>query len=307
VLRDNALSMFRWVLLAICFWGGSTGCGKKADVEPSIGSRAIRVMSINLDDHRFKDRDGDFQEDDPKPAEEVERLVSLIAASSPDVLMLREVGNRLIADEVNAALAVIQDGFPYRLVSEDGEDGRNLALFSRYPVGEDASRTNDVYRIGSHTHRMARPIMDVQIYLPGGKNMRVVHTHLRGGPVPTATDTYEMRRNEARLLTQHIRRIVREDPDALVLVGGTLHAEPDTPLLNDLLRGDAPLVKDVRPTDARGDAWTEYQAEGERHLRTDYLMVSSALEPFVRDRLIPDSDIGARGSRFRALVVMIAL
>jgi hypothetical protein len=283
------------------------GCQKDPLAPSGASSTHVRVLSINLDDYRFMDRDGDFQEDDPKPAEDIERLVSTIAASSSDILLLREVGNAHLADELATALAKNGAIYPHRVVSQDGEDHRNLALFSRFPLGVDASRTNDVYRIGEHTHRMARPISDVEVLLPSRKVLRIIHAHLRGGPVPTVTDTYEMRRNEARILTQHIRRVVRENPEQHLLVAGTLHAEPDTPLLNDLLRGETPLVVDVRPIDTRGDAWTEYQPMGERHLRTDYLMASPALVPFVREYTIPDPHSRSRGSRFRPLLVALDL
>lgn len=280
----------------------TSGCSRGPTYTPSPAapSEATVLLSINLDEYRYLDRDGDFQADDPKPAEDAAALHRWIAAENPDILCVRELGTAMVFGQFRKALEDAGCVFPHVQYTDAAVEGRNLAILSKLPFRSATIYTNWTYRIQGQVYSTTRPVMDVEVDIGTEQPLRLIHAHIRSNrPHPTG-DVYEMRRNEARMLTQLIRRHLRESPEIPVALCGTLNTEPDAPLFADLLEdGDPPLMVDLRPVDDRGDAWTEFQPAADRYLRTDYWLASPAIIPSAKTTVLDPA--GNRGGRYRGL------
>ena len=88
-----------------------------------------------------------------------------------------------------------------------------------------------------------------------------------------------MRRNEARLLGNHVRNALRENPDDNLIVLGDFNDDfSSAPLRNITKDKSHPILFDLRPTDASGAAWTHRDAS-DTYTRIDYILVSAGLLP----------------------------
>ena len=117
-----------------------------------------------------------------------------------------------------------------------------------------------------------------------------------------------MRRNEARLLNNHVREALDGNPAVNLLVVGDFNDDPSSAVLQEIRTyKDQPLLHDLRPTDAAGDAWTHRENDDTYH-RIDYMLASAGLLPEV----LPDkcyavrSPLLLRASDHRPLVATFA-
>ena len=86
-----------------------------------------------------------------------------------------------------------------------------------------------------------------------------------------------MRRNEARLLGNHVRASLKENPDLNLLVVGDLNDDPTSAALREITTYQRKkLLHDLRPADAVGDAWT-HRLNDDTYHRIDYVLASDGL------------------------------
>ena len=124
---------------------------------------------------------------------------------------------------------------------------------------------------------MQRGFQQVDIQTPGNATVRVVNVHLKSKVFHAAGQT-EMRRNEARLLATHIRRLLREQPDIKLIVCGDFNDNLNSAAMRELTgRGDQELFA-LPLADRYGDAWTHFFARDHIYSRIDYMLVNSAMQ-----------------------------
>jgi len=251
-------------------------CGPRGAQQPDV----FTVMTYNLDGYCLDDRDGDGQSDDPKPTEEREAVTAIIAAVSPDILAIQEIGSRSVLEGFEAALALQGLEYPYVRTASGGTTEYRVAILSRLPIV--ASRSHlDEYTIGEHALHVPGGIMEVDIQVNSNRTIRLFTADLTPKHFHPAGQT-EMRRNEARLLANHLRESSKECADELILFAGSLNDSPMSAPVREVTAADqAKGLRDLRPTDADGDAWTYFDSEEDTYLRSDYLLASAELTPFV--------------------------
>jgi endonuclease/exonuclease/phosphatase family metal-dependent hydrolase len=294
----------RAVLLAAGLAAGLVGCGPARDA----GETAFRtepgevtLLSYFLDDYALLDRTGSGQNNDPKPLAERRAIVDLVRRVAPDLLAVQDLGGPAVFEAFRAELAGAGCVFPHAQLVPAAETGRHLALLSRHPIRSWMPRTGETYRIGSEIRPVQRGFLDAEVELPGGARIRILAAHLKSKDFDPAGQT-EMRRNEARLFAAILRRILREDPTARILVAAALNDSPDSAPVREIAAG----LTDLRPADAAGDAWTWHDRSQDAWLRTEYLMVSPALlDDTVRGKTRAVRDpAAAAGSSHRPLVAV---
>ena len=87
-----------------------------------------------------------------------------------------------------------------------------------------------------------------------------------------------MRRNEARLLASHLRRLAREQPDQPLVVCGDFNDGYNSSALRELLAQENLRIEDLRLSDRFGDMWTHYFRRDQVHSRIDYIMVNPVMK-----------------------------
>lgn len=250
------------------------GCGRDPQAAPTFS-----VMTYNVQQYALMDRDGD-ESDDPKPQEERDAVVQLIAGAHPDVLLVQEMGDQIIFAEFKKALQDAGLNYPYAELLQRGRFEANLAVLSRYPFVSVQHRTNDWYSVGSAKVPVTRGFLDVDIQVNPQYRFRLLGAHLKSKVYSPLGQT-EMRRNEARLLNKAVRDILDENPDINLLVAGDMNDDYASAPLREVSGRRGGELTDLRPVDSVGDAWTHFQASTDSNSRFDYLFVSEGMLPEV--------------------------
>ncbi|MBR4189591.1 MAG: endonuclease/exonuclease/phosphatase family protein [Kiritimatiellae bacterium] len=232
------------------------------------------VLTFNLDHWADEDRDGDPSTLEPKPEAETAAILETLRALSPDVILVQEAAPGAPFERLRDAL-----GYPHCHIAAVDPSGLDIAILSRIPLDPVATATNDHYTIGPRKFPVRRGILDATLRFPSGAAVRLLGAHLKSKKFHEFGQA-EMRRNEARLVCNRVRSALKADPAVPVLVLGDLNDTPSSAPLQEIRTyQNKPLLTDLRPTDALGDAWT-YRAEDDACLRHDYALASATLLPY---------------------------
>ncbi len=257
----------------------TSGCGRAARplpggaVDPEDG---ITILSYHLDGYGFSDRDADGAPDDPKPPEECEAAAKVIADTAADIVALQGLGNSNDFARLCRDIHSLGESYPHQEVLQIADSSACLALLSRHPIASRQSKEHVPYRIGDHQLNMSHGILDVTLVIEPATLLRLVVSEFKDKSFHPAGQT-EMRRNEGRLLANHLRFALEQNPETRILVAGALHDEPESAPVEELtVAKDAPVM-DLRPGDDRHARWTVRRPGRDAYLRTDYLLASPGL------------------------------
>jgi len=280
---DAARGWLGWGALAVLL---AAGCSPRAPetATPAVPAPArpdtgeFSVMTYNLRLYGNEDRDGGGKNDDPKPEAERSAIIEVLATARPDVLAVQEMGASDFFTSFREELKGRGLDYPHVEYIHRGRRQANLALLSRFPIVERNSHTNDLYRIGPAQVPVARGFLDVTIQVNPGYKFRIMVAHLKSKVFHQLGQT-EMRRNEARLLNNHVRAALKEQPDLNLVVLGDFNDSPSSAALHEVKGERTVYLEDVRPADPFGDAWTHFTAAWDEYERLDYILVSRGMKP----------------------------
>ena len=243
---------------------------------PAPASGEFTVMSYNVRMFRYSDRDNDGQEDDFKPESEVIPLLGLIHDAAPDIVVMQELGDLAALETLRQRLKELGSDYPHYDHLIGSSDFANLGILSKFPIIARDPLTNLVYSIQSNTLPVLRGFQQVDIDVRGHP-IRVINAHLKSKLFHELGQT-EMRRNEARLLASHLRRLAREQPDQPLVVCGDFNDGYNSSALRELLAQENLRIEDLRLSDRFGDMWTHYFRRDQVHSRIDYIMVNPVMK-----------------------------
>ena len=253
---------------------------------PHPAADEFSVMSYNLRLYGDEDRDSDGQHKDSKPDDERSAILEVLAAARPDVLAVQEMGEPNFFNAFRTDLMYRGLDYPHAIYLHRGRHQANLALLSRFPIKAYELCTNDQYRIGSTELHVLRGFLDATIQVNPTYNFRIMVAHLKSKVFNQFGQT-EMRRNEARLLNNHVRAALKDNPNLHLVVVGDLNDAPDSAPLHEAKGERTHCLEDLRPADQFGDVWTCCSAPLDQYERIDYILVSHALKPnVVREKTV---------------------
>ena len=288
--RLTLLSIPAVLLLALIL---STGCRPRSERTAQSAAPArgeFSVMCYNLCRYSLADRDGDGQKNDPKPSVEHDAVIELISAAQPDILAVQEIGSPSVFEEFRYALRNAGLDYEHTEYLQRGQSEINLAVLSRFPIVSRQPHTDDTYTIGEAEISVLRGFLDVEIQVNPNYKFRLMNAHLKS-KVFHALGQTEMRRNEARLLNKHIRRILKESPEENLLVLGDFNDTYRSAPLREITGSKHEHLRDLRPRDEAGNVWTHFSPDIDQYDRIDYTLVSRGMEPevvFERSRVLSD-------------------
>ena len=270
----------------------AVGCGRRASenfastfsAPPRPVAGEFSVMTYNLRLYGDEDRESGGQQHEGKPESERAAIAAILAAARPDVLAVQEMGGPEYFASFREELKSRGMDYPHAEYLHRGRHQANLALLSRFPIVARDPHTNDVYRIGAAQVPVARGFLDATITVNSNYTFRILVAHLKSKVYHKLGQT-EMRRNEARLLNNHVRAALKENPQMNLLVIGDLNDSPESAALHEVRGERTPCLEDVRPADALGDVWTHFSAQWDEYARMDYILVSRGMKPeLVREK-----------------------
>lgn len=260
-------------------------------------------MSYNLGGMGELDRNGDGLAEEAKPSEEIDAILSVILSTDPDVLCLQEIGTSFDFDFLRNGLAARGLSFTFAAYMGTPHSPMNLALLSRFPLIEVEHHTNSVYSMGGVRVPVTCGYLEATVSVRPAYQFTIFNAHLKSRDYHPLGQT-EMRRNEARLLNNHIREVLEQPHRPNVVTVGTFHDRIQSAALRAVTGQKQEHLVDVPITDPAGDLWTWYDEEEEVYRRSDYLLVS----PSMMAELVPEhswilrSDEARLASAHRPLV-----
>jgi len=261
-------------------------CGRQAtDAPPSRGAAAdeFSVMTFNVGAYGYRDRTGDGQANNPKPDEERAAVIAIIADAQPDVLALQEMGGPVVFDAFQKDLADAGLDFRFSELLQRDQSEMNLAVLSRYPIIASYHHLSDAFSIGDVQVPVKRGFLEVDISINPAYQFRMIVAQLKSKEYTPLGHT-EMRRNEARLLNNHVRRALSRQSRLNLLVVGDMNDHVRAAPLRTIMGNNQEYLVDLRPKDPYGEIWTYFDADAELYHRYDYMLAS----PYMVPEYVPD-------------------
>lgn len=247
---------------------------------PAEGAPLLRFISYNVENWLTMDRqvDGRTVKGAPKPLKERQAISRLLAEARPDLLGISEIGTSDDVRDLQRLLEKAGHPMPHFHLNHGVDPTRGLALLSRHPIGETVRREALSYRSQGREYGMQRGILDATVATPAG-DFRFLGVHLKSKRETEDGDQAEMRLNEAHLLRREIDAILRDDPQARLVVYGDLNDSRQSPTVRTVHgRGKNPeSLMMIALKDSRGHYWTHHWEFQDIYSRIDYVMVSQAL------------------------------
>lgn len=263
-------------------WTGCAPCPSASPAAPAASAERrpaegeFSVMTFNLNQYALVDRDGTADTLEPKPREEADAIIQAIRQAAPDILAVQEMGAPAAWAEFKYSLRQAGLEYGHEEYLRRGKSELNIAVLSRFPIVDRHSHTADTYTIGPTKFPVMRGIIEVDIEVAPQYRLRLMVAHLKS-KVFHSFGQAEMRRNEARLLNNHVRDSLKENPDLNLLVVGDFNDDPSSAALREITTYQRKrLLHDLRPADSVGDAWTHRGNDDSCH-RIDYMLASDGL------------------------------
>jgi len=220
----------------------------------------------------------------PKPDDEKDRVVKILAAIKPDILGVCEIGTSDDLADLQKRLKAAGINLPHTELAHGGDPVRRLALLSRLPIKARNSQTDLKYQLGAQTLPFQRGILDVTIAITPTFDLHCVGVHLKSMREIEEADQAQMRRNEARLLRKHLDSIFTQESGARILAYGDFNEHRNEPAIPEIMgsprTGDT-AMQDVWLKDRNGEVWTHFWDAADSYSRLDYCFFSRVLRPHI--------------------------
>lgn len=291
-----------------------SGCGDAPEPEPVTeavlvapppGDATFSLLSFNLNRFGFADRSGDGQAVEMKPEPEQEAIFTILADVRPDILALQELGGGDVFEAFQATLSERGLEYPFATILEQEGSDFHLALLSRFPFTSLELHTADRYTADGVQVPVKRGFIEADIAVSPTYQFRLILTQLKSKAYHPIGHS-EMRRNEARLLTNLIRRYLDRERRLNLMVVGDFADHISSAPLRTITGNQQQFVRPLPLADRYGDTWTHFDADTETYHRYDYMMVSAHMWP----EFIPESSgivrhpLNAAGSNRRPLLAV---
>jgi endonuclease/exonuclease/phosphatase family metal-dependent hydrolase len=249
--------------------------------ESAFGQQAVKFAHYNVENYlEMNRRQGGRTEFAPKPEGEKNTLVRIIKEIYPDILGVAEMGPPDQFEEFKKRLNDAGLDFPFSEYVNAADPDRHLALLSRFEIVERHSEKALFFDLNGQREAVERGFLDVTVEVNPSYRLRLVGAHLKSKLAVPSGEAL-LRRNEARLLRQHIDAVLRKDPNVNLLVYGDLNDTKDQPAIQEILgpRQSPNRLNDISLADAQGDRWTYYRQLSDTYDRIDYILTNQALLP----------------------------
>lgn len=263
-----------------------SSCEREAGLDRDMASpladrpdeNTFSVVSFNLDRFGFDDRTGDGQAIEMKPEAEQDAVLAILADLSPDILAVQEIGGGDVFDAFLDSLQSSGLDYPFHTLLEQEGSDFHLALFSQFPFTSLELHKEDRYTADGTTFPVKRGFIEADIAVNPNYSFRLIVAQLKSKAFHPVGHS-ELRRNEARILNNLVRRYLGRERRLNLLVVGDF-ADPITAASMRTITGDEQQFLSPLPlTDQYGDIWTHFDADNETYHRYDFMLSSSHMLP----------------------------
>jgi len=247
----------------------------------ALGEEAVTFAHYNIENYLEMNRtEGGQAVLGPKPEREKNTLIRIIKEIHPDILGVAEMGPPDQFEEFQKRLKDAGLDFSFSEYVNGPDRDRHLALLSRFTIVERHSEKDLFFDLNGQREPVERGFLDVTIEVNPTFRLRVVGAHLKSKLAAPSGEAL-LRRNEARLLRQHIDGVLTKDPNEDLLVYGDLNDTKDQPAIQEILgpRQGPNRLREIPLADAQGDRWTYYRRLSDTYDRIDFILADKAIWP----------------------------
>ncbi|MFC2172074.1 endonuclease/exonuclease/phosphatase family protein [Acidobacteriota bacterium] len=268
-------------------------------------SHEITVATYNVQ-NLFDDHDDPYREDETTPVkspESMKAVAEVIDGLNADILGLQEVENRWVLERLNTEF--LRRPYPYVVLIE-GNDRRGIdvGLLSRLPVLYSTSHRHRRMQIenGNFSIGFARDLLEVRLQATTEDEIILFVSHFRSG-VDDPRKAF-LRRHEARIAREIIKKRLQDSPDALLFFIGDMNDLPDSGTLGILRDDGETALFDAAPPAGQ---WT--YPHNDSGSRIDYILMSGAMQGrYVKGSArVVDTDPTAKASDHRPVTASFRL
>jgi len=272
-------------------------------------TEGFRFIAYNVQNWLTMDRYEDRQplKNSPKPEDQKQAVIRLLADGAPDVIGLCEIGQASDLAEIQELLKAAGIDLPHSHYIGGSDPVRHLGLLSRFPIISTGKPAETDFRLQGRTFSINRGILDATIEAHG-KPYRFLGVHFKSKRPIAEADQEEIRIHEARLLRRHVDALLKEDPQARLVVYGDINDTRPSKAFKTVTGSynDPGYLTALPLKDSRGHAWTHHWAPHDIYSRIDFITVSRALRSEVDFRAshLIDVEDWDKASDHRALVAI---
>ena len=247
----------------------------------TCGAETVIFAHYNIENYlEMNRRQGEEAVLGPKPENEKRTLIRIIKEIQPDILGVAEMGPPDQFEDFQKRLKETGLEYPFSEYVDGPDRDRHLALLSRFKILERHSAKDLFFDLNGQREPVERGFLDVIIEINPSFHLRLVGAHLKS-KLSAPSGEALLRRNEARLLRQHLDAVLAKDPNENLLVYGDLNDTRDQPPIQEILglRQGPNRLKEIPLADSLGDRWTYYRRVSDTYDRIDYILADKALWP----------------------------
>ncbi|WP_226895555.1 endonuclease/exonuclease/phosphatase family protein [Luteolibacter marinus] len=270
----------------------------------------VRFVAYNVENWLTMDRyvDGQSRKGAPKPEKERQAITEVLVKARPDILGVSEIGTEDDVRDLQGYLERAGHPMPHFHLNRGSDPTRSLVLLSRFPIGKTLVHDDLSYRSNGREYQMQRGILDATVTTPVG-DFRFLGVHLKSKREVDDGDQADMRLHEAHLLRREIDGIIKESPDARLVVYGDFNDTRQSPAIRAVRgsgRNDRSLAM-VAIKDSRGEYWTHHWSYEDIYSRIDFVMISNPLKGSIdwdRCRILDDEAVTSASDHRPLLVIL---
>ncbi len=263
-------NLIRWLLLLPVF----CQVGALAADLPSAPAE-IRVMSYNVFNFMA------LKQPQIKSLESRQTVINIIDSVNPDIMLLVEIGDEAAVEEIRQALAQKGKTYPFASTVNGYDHERHLAVLAKIkPVSVNHDVTS-AYNLKGRRIRVRRGFAHCTFEWRNGYRLHLLGAHLKSKCFHALGQT-DMRRYEARQLRYLFNDLLKQEPEANILVMGDMNDTPDASPISELCGRRYKTTRqlyDLRPVDKHTMSWTHLWDVADSYTRIDYAMASYFLLP----------------------------
>jgi endonuclease/exonuclease/phosphatase family metal-dependent hydrolase len=243
-----------------------------------------------------------------KPEVEIAALIEIIAKAKPDILGVCEIGKQDDLVDFQQRLKDAGVSLPHTHRVYGSDRTRALGLLSRFPIIETNTPRELNYTIENMPFSISRGILDATVKTPRRK-LRLLGVHFKSKRPIKDADQALMRRNESLLMREHIKAIMKNNPETHLLAYGDFNDTKKSKSVSSV-RGRSnsnSYMKIIELLDQRGESWTHHWKHEDIYSRIDFVMANPKLEPFInkKESKLLDDKNWETASDHRPMLVLI--
>jgi len=253
----------------------------------SLRAETLTIATYNIENYTAADRmtEAGYRQNYPKPETAKQALRAVLRALNADVLVLQEMGPRPYLEELRHDLRAEGLDYPNASLLEAADDARHVAVLAKRPFKSVTPHTELDFKYFDGRERVKRGVFEVVLPTSAGDvTLWAVHLKSRFTDRPDDPNSALRRAGEAVAIRDFIlKRHPAPQTARFAVLGDFNDVKTSRPIRAFLERGKTAITELLAAADSRGEAWTWVYGKEDSYERTDFILVSPGLKPFVRE------------------------